>query len=422
MQSYSINGLDITPCKEGSKKYRKVSYPVRFGIYSVIETRDHIYQFSPAGIIRHLQPKNDEKWAKDEWIKRTEGNDWVYYTPGIYTGLQSYIGEYYLPCFSYRSNSIFSYDPYINENVEKSIKSIDYLQEKIKKIPKGNVPEGLHNFLNKISKNNSAYLKERALALHSIAGGRASVLPPDSRHVDYDVIPLTLADGCLYKCKFCMVKNMQQFGTRGKGDILNQIEMLKNFYGDDLVNYNSVFFGQHDALNAGEELIMFSAEKAYELLRIGDSYMHGANLFMFASADSFLNSRDSLWKSLNKSPFYTYINIGLETAHKDTMKILGKPVSVEQVRESFFKMIELNRSYDKIEVTANFILSEDLPEEHYPSIIELINGSEDKFYSKGGVYMSPLYRIKNNIKLQRKFIEIKNKLRVPAHIYLIQRL
>jgi hypothetical protein len=39
-------------------------------------------------------------------------------------------------------------------------------------------------------------LYERFQQLNTIIGGRLSVLPPDTRPVNYDIIPLTIADGC----------------------------------------------------------------------------------------------------------------------------------------------------------------------------------------------------------------------------------
>jgi radical SAM superfamily enzyme YgiQ (UPF0313 family) len=88
--------------------------------------------------------------------------------------------------------------------------------------------------------------------LNKIIGGRVSVLPPDTRHVDYDIIPLTIADGCLYHCRFCCVKTEQKFQVRSKENIHEQLRALKNHFGDDLVNYHALFLGNHDALAAGK--------------------------------------------------------------------------------------------------------------------------------------------------------------------------
>ena len=121
MEQVSIDEINVTANKTGADKYQKVSYPMRFGEYSIIETPEYLYHLNLKGQVRFIQAKNDKYWSKDEWLKRTDGNDWIYYTPGIYTGLKSFIGEYYLPCFSFKSNSIFAYDPFVNANVKNSI-------------------------------------------------------------------------------------------------------------------------------------------------------------------------------------------------------------------------------------------------------------------------------------------------------------
>ncbi len=424
MEPHIIKDMQITLDKKGSGRYQKVSYPMRFGTYSIIETPEYTYHLNLNGQIKFIQAKNDKYWSKDEWIKRTDGNDWIYYTPGIYTGLKSFIGEYYLPCFSFKSNSIFAYDPFVNSNVKNTINSIDKLcsdlSEDLKL--KMNIPPEIENFLQLASRNNLNHLKAKAEIFHNITGGRASVLPPDSRHVDYDVIPINIADGCLYKCKFCMVKNMLPFKPQSKDNILNQIEELKSYYGQNISNYNSIFMGQHDALGAGREKIVFTAERAFEAFNFKNSYMQGSCIFLFASVDSFLNAEDNLFAALNSLPSYTYINIGLESADGKSLEILEKPITVESVNDSFSRMFDINKRYENIEITANFILSSKLPKGHYPSIINLINSRQESFYGKGAVYLSPFPKNENKVKLQKDFFKIKNELRVPAFTYLIQRL
>ncbi len=123
-------------------------------------------------------------------------------------------------------------------------------------------------------------LAERAAQLTALLNGSVSVLPPDSRHVDYDCIPLNIADGCLYHCSFCRVKSNQDFQVRSSQDILDQLTKLKDFYGPDLRNYNSLFLGQHDALNCGCDRIVCAALQAYELLDFKRSYLEG--MFSFS--------------------------------------------------------------------------------------------------------------------------------------------
>jgi len=80
------------------------------------------------------------------------------------------------------------------------------------------------------------------------------------------------------------------------------------------------------------------------------------------------------------------------------------------------------RSADTMEITANFLLEDEFPLNHYRSLIELARNRLDRFYSKGAMYLSPLNTSQNRRELIRKFIEIKNLSRLPTYLYLIQRL
>ena len=85
-------------------------------------------------------------------------------------------------------------------------------------------------------------------------------------------------------------------------------------------------------------------------------------------------------------------------------------------------MLDINRHFLNIEVTANFLLGEALPPAHNHQIIELVRYHLEKFYSKGAIYLSLLKTSRNRAALLRQFIEIKNQSRLPVFLYLIQRL
>jgi len=137
--------------------------------------------------------------------------------------------------------------------------------------------------------------------------------------------------------------------------------------------------------------------------------------------DSLLDAGNDLFDALNQIPFYTYINIGLESADAATLSQINKPLELSEVKEAFQKMQDLNRRYLNIEITANFLLGDRLPPDRYAALIELIRSCLDRFYSKGAIYLSPLNTNRNREALLRRFIEIKNKSRLPTYLYLIQR-
>ena len=79
MEHYRLNNLDITLEREGAKRFTKASYPIRYGRYSEIETREYLFQFNLNGDIKYIRGLNQDWPHPAEWLKRTEADDWVYY-------------------------------------------------------------------------------------------------------------------------------------------------------------------------------------------------------------------------------------------------------------------------------------------------------------------------------------------------------
>ncbi len=425
--SCQIDDLTITLNKEGAREFSKVSFPIRYGIFSEIQTPEHLFQFNLNGEIKHIQGRRPEWPNPAEWLKRTAANDWVYYSAGDYKGAYDLFGEYYFPCLSYSSNSMMRDDPFKKEAVRSAIRGWQSLKKRIETFARTKVPEDIDEFLDQVIESDREGLRQRSQRLHRLIGGPVTVLPPDARHVDYEVIPITVADGCLYHCGFCRIKSGQSFTPRTSGNILDQIRNLKTHYGRDIRNYNSVFLGQHDALSAGREVLESTALNAYEIFDFRDSYLKGARLFLFGSADSLIHSEEALFESLNRLPFHTYINVGLESADRRTLSALKKPVAVEKVREAFARMLDVNRRYEKIEVSANFVYGDHLPPDHLPSFIELVRNPASSLRSKGTLYLSPLIqeervRRGNTRELLRRFYQLKAQCPLPVFLYLIQRL
>jgi len=426
-EAFLFKNLEITPIKEGFTEYVKVSCPVRYGLFGEIKTSRYFYQFNQRGEITHIQGR-DSRWPNpSEWLKRTVGNDWVYYSSGGYTSVYDLFGEYYAPYLPYCSNSIAEDDPFEIASVKEGLSSVEQLLNKLDDaISRVDTPSA-QGFLQRVKDSRSENLKARAEQLHRIIGCAVTVVSPDMRHVDYNVIPLSIADGCLYRCGFCRVKTNLGFAPRPLDNILEQIEGLKAFYGADLTNYNALFLGQLDALNAGAEPIEFAATRAFEILQLGRSVMKQPRLFLFASVDSLLRTSGALFDRFDRLPYYTYINVGLESAHDPTLVSLKKPISAQRVRDAYAKMVDINQSYQKVEVTANFVLGDALAQEHDASIVELVDNASSIPREKGCLYFSPLVQdtIDDDQKKRRivtRFRKIKRQVRKPAFLYLIQRL
>jgi hypothetical protein len=119
--------------------------------------------------------------------------------------------------------------------------------------------------------------------------------------------------------------------------------------------------------------------------------------------------------------------VGLESADATTLALLKKPVSAQIVSEAFSKIIDINRRYETIEVTANVVFGGDLPPVHLPSFLELTRHSLGSFYDKGAIYLSPLLdgargSTERNRKMLKQFNDVKRQSRLPTFLYLIQRL
>jgi hypothetical protein len=403
-------------------RYDKVSYPIRYGRLTEITTPGYCFQFNLNGEIKYLQGTGRDWPHPSEWLKRTAGNHWVYYDSGGYNQVFDYLGEYYLPYFTYESNHLWEVDPFQAAPIQEALSAFHQLPLQLKEVLETGRWSGEERaFLSQVIAMDEKKLKKRAVCLRNVLQGNVTVLPPDSRHVDYDCIPLNIADGCLYHCSFCRIKSNLNFQVRSRQDIQEQLTRIKDFFGPDLLNYNSLFLGQHDALNCDEERIVWAALRAYKLLDFERSYLDGCSLFLFGSVGSFLKSKDSLFESLNHLPYHTYLNLGLESADQETLDLLGKPLKVKEVEEAFLRLSEINRKYDRLEVTANFVIDMKLPAGHWKALSRLSQELFSHYFYKGAIYLSPLSRVGRRELLQR-FQQLKMKSRRPLYLYLIQRL
>ncbi|MBI5580350.1 MAG: radical SAM protein [Deltaproteobacteria bacterium] len=417
--------LAITVERQFPRTISKASFPHRFGKYSEIKTSKFEFVFDLNGELKFIRGL-DVNWPHPaEQLKRTDGNDWVYYSVGDISGeggIHSWMGEYYLPCLPYPSNAVWEINYFKNANIMGAFAEWSQLYANLYESQK----EGLHpkskELISSILQNHDGVWYERSKKLNEIIGGRVSVLPPDARHVDYEIIPIMIADGCLYHCDFCCVKTAQKFQKRHRDNILEQVQQLKVHYGRNLENYNALFLGNHDALAAGEELICFTASEAFKAFFVEEARAITPCLLLFGSVDSLLHSDNELFRKLNQLPYHTYINIGFESINPSTLKIIGKPLDAGRVRAAFDKMLKVNSHFTNIEVSGNFLIGEQLLPEHYHSLAELLRTAPDNSHKKGAIYLSPLKDSPKKRELLPRFFEIKSQSQLPVYIYLIQRL
>jgi hypothetical protein len=66
----------------GAIAMAKGAYPARYGLYGEIRTKEFAFHFNPTGEIRYIRGLT-RSWPHPwEWLKRTLGNDWIYYSVG----------------------------------------------------------------------------------------------------------------------------------------------------------------------------------------------------------------------------------------------------------------------------------------------------------------------------------------------------
>ena len=419
--NYSNADIAIQLNCTGATTYTKTSYPVFHGRFTIVETADYIFHFNLNGEIIRVKGKGQAWPHPHEWLKRTVGNDWVYVSTGGYTGVYESTGEYYLPNFPYPTNSLLGGHPFADPGVQDLLASWYELLHQCAALA-AMAPPAVKTFFASALANSPAVLAAKAERLFTLCDGRPTVLPPDARHVDYQLIPLTVAKGCLYKCQFCQVKNDRPFVVKSAAAISTQIAGLADLYGPDLVNYNALFLGDHDALQAGAASLLASLDAANRQFSLAESAIRGCNAFSFGSVTSLLNCPETFFVELEKGPYTSFINIGLESADQETLNALGKPITAALVRQTFARIQDINDRYNSVEITANFVFDDDLPKGHYPALLALIRESLSRNKPKGCVYMSPLQFDQPARAKLFAFNRLKLASRVPLFLYIIQRL
>jgi len=85
-------------------------------------------------------------------------------------------------------------------------------------------------------------------------------------------------------------------------------------------------------------------------------------------------------------------------------------------------MQEINQHYPRIEITANFIMDDTLPKEHYSSFLALVRDNIPRPRDKGAIYLSPLRINAPSRSVLFQFNELKRHSHLPTYLYIIQRL
>ncbi len=422
MERYQLEDMEVIFDCAGRDDWGKFSFPVWYGIPVKINWRGYKYDFNLRGGLKKVAGKPSVWPDPQEVLKRTDGNDLIYYGTYGYESSYDLVKNYYVPFNGRYDCDIFTGKPLEGRHVRQALSAFDGLVEDAGRLAESAACDRPRDFLRKIATRGREALAGEAETLHRIIGANLPVLPPDTIDVDYEVIPLMVAEGCRYNCRFCRFKTAGAFRVRSRRNIAAQLRALKDFYGADLVNYNSLVLGQNDALAAGADILVGAAGMAYDLLNLSASFHRGKpNLFLFGSVDSLLGADNAFFDRLDRLPYLTSINIGLESPDQETLDRLGKPLQAESVKGAFRKMQEVNRGWSNITVTCNCVLGADLPSRNVEAIKTLL-AEETTARAKGVVYLSPLLGASQRRQTLHEFGEIKMVSPLPVFIYLAQML
>ena len=422
MEGHQLDDLEVIFDCAGRDDWGKFSFPVWYGIPVKIKWRGYTFDFNLRGRLKRITGSPSVWPDPTEMLKRTEANDLVYYGTDGYELSYDLLKNYYVPYSGRHDCALFDASPLESRHVGQALSTFDRLCEHAGRLADTARENRLKKFLGAVAAMDRKMLAREAGKLHRILGGSLPVLPPDTIDVDYEVIPLMVTEGCDYQCRFCCFKTTGSLRARSRGNIARQVSGLRDFYGEDLMNYNSLVLGQNDALGAGEELLTEAAESAYEHLCLGESYHRGTpNLFIFGSVGSFLRARDGFFDTLSALPYSTRINIGLESPDQATLDMLGKPIKAAAVTEAFQKAQAVNRQWVNIDVTVNFVLGRNLPPAHLDGVKKLI-GDAVPSQDKGTVYLSPLIGAATRRQILEDFRSLKRASALPVYLYLVQSL
>ncbi len=341
------------------------------GIYSEVVSPEDEFEFNLRGQIQTIRGLTPDWHQPFEFIKKTEGNDWVCHTVGedsTGNGIISWFGEYYLLCLSYSSNTFWEHNPFSDPTVMMGMASWSQLYGGLCGIQFSVVPPSRKALIDLVLANDESRLRRQAESLNAFIGERGSVMPPDTRHVSYVTIALIIADGCLYHCDFCGVKSGSEFRKRSRGQVNEQISRLKAHYGPDLANLNVDFLSTHDAPGGAPDMILHEIAQNLEAFGIAEKNGTRPHIFLFGSVDSLIRTESWFLDALNELAAATFINVDFELVDDLTLKQINIPLEAPKVASAFEKMLQIIQTCKNIEVFGNSLISAKLPEEHEASL------------------------------------------------------
>ncbi len=419
-QTSLSDDLKILPFRRGHRGFEPLSFPVSRGLYTEIHWQGYRFEFDLNGAIRKITGESSVWPYPEDWLGRTQTNRWIYCSGRGYEDTFALTGVYYHSCIQGQDSLLDQERPFELPHVKNALDAWKRLLERLGRTVWKESGKEAHT-IGKILRMTPEALGTRALELHRLLKGTVPVLPPECHKVEYQVVPIFVAEGCTNNCRFCCIKTGTGLVPRSLDDVSGQIKSIRYYYGPDLVNFNSVFLGQNDALAAGLDRVIQAAWMAWEHLGLGDSYHPGPRLFMFSGAEALLSLDARAVSALNSLPYSSvHVNVGLESLDEATLQFLGKPLTARTAWRCLEKALELNTPPGPLEISLNFVAGDSLPHAHWDILARALCQKSPRPY-KGAVYISPLKgEVKDPRRLRRYILQLKANSFWPVFLYLIQ--
>ncbi|WP_419774443.1 radical SAM protein [Halarcobacter sp.] len=177
---------------------------------------------------------------------------------------------------------------------------------------------------------------------------------------DVKILSLTISRGCPYICTFCTAKEFwgKKIRYRNTESVLDEMEMLKNDYGADIIQIN-------------DDNFLFDKEKASEIMK--GMIERKLDLKWIANGGSNVRAlNDDEFLDLAIKSGYCFFNLAIESSSDTTLKKIKKPMRTKEA-QSLIKKIR--SKYPHMYVNAFFMVG--FPFETKEEIINTLNWSEE---------------------------------------------